>query len=447
MKFNIDFHDKKVCLLVKHLLQASLKSADPILAMNKVLTVHGTMLRVGRRRYDLKNYDRILCVGAGKASGKMARALEQQLGPRLSGGLVAVKDRSGCRTKTIQLVETSHPIPDRRSVKTARQILRMAQSLTQRDLLFVLISGGASSLLATPSPGLTLTDKKHTTNLLLRCGATIQEINTIRKHLSGIKGGRLASATSAHIVTLLLSDVLGDDLSSIGSGPTAPDPTTFENARDILKKYRLWSKVTPTVRSHIEKGIKRLIADTPKPQASDFKRVHHAIIGNNRLTSDAIKKQAKVKGLHPMLQTTTLEGEARKVGNMIGTIAKTIQTSGEPVQRPGCIIWGGEPTVTVRGKGKGGRAQELILSAAMKIAGQPNVYVVGFGTDGSDGPTDKAGAIVDGQTIESAKRKGINPLQKLHQNDSHGFFKRVGGHIHTGATGTNVNDVYVLLAL
>lgn len=432
---------------MKRLLQAGLQAADPVLAMKKAMAVHGNMLRVGRRQYNLKKFDRIVCVGAGKASGKMAMALEQQLGPRLSGGLVAVKDRSGCRTKTIQLVETSHPVPDTRSVHAAKRILSVAHSLTQKDLLIVLISGGASSLLATPAPDLTLTNKKHTTNLLLRCGATIQEINTVRKHLSGIKGGRLASATSAHIVTLLLSDVLGDDLSTIGSGPTAPDPTTFENARDILKKYRLWSKVSPAVRSHLGKGIKGLIADNPKPQASEVKRVHHAIIGNNHLTADAMRKQAKLEGLHPMLQTTTLEGEAHKIGNMIGTIAKTIQNSGKPVQRPGCIIWGGEPTVTVRGKGKGGRAQELLLSAAMKIAGLPNVYVVGFGTDGNDGPTDKAGAIVDGLTIDRAKKKSIDPLQKLHQNDSHGVFKRVGGHIHTGATGTNVNDVYVLLAL
>jgi len=447
MKINIDFHDRKVRSILKPLLHAGLQAADPILAMRKALSVEGSILRVGRRQYDLTQFDRIVCVGAGKASGKMAIALEQRLGSRLSGGLVAVNDHSGLKMKYIRVVETRHPIPDGRSVRAAKGILTLAQSLTRRDLLFVLVSGGASSLLAAPASGLTLTDKKHTTTELLRIGATIQEINTVRKHLSAIKGGQLAAATSATIVSLVLSDVLGDDLATIGSGPTVPDPTTFQDARGILKRFQLWSRVSTAVRVHLEKGIDGHIADTPETQTAKFARVHHAIIGNNRLTVDAIAKQAKVLGLHPLVLTTTLEGEAREIGKMIGAMAREIQASGQPVQRPCCLVWGGEPTVTVKGKGKGGRAQELVLSAAIQIAGLPNMYVAGFGTDGCDGPTDMAGVIVDGLTVERAIKKHVDPWEALNHNDSYSFFKKTGGHIHTGSTGTNVNDVYILLAL
>lgn len=447
MKIDIDFHDRRVRTILKKLLQAGLQAADPGVAIKKALSVDGSRIRVGRRQYDLRKFDRIVCVGAGKASGKMAMAVEERLGPRISEGLVAVKDRSGCRTKKIQLLETSHPIPDRRSVQAAKKILTLIQSLTRRDLVFVLVSGGASSLLAAPAPGLTLRDKKQATNLLLRCGATIQEINAVRKHLSAIKGGRLATATQATIITLVLSDVLGDDLATIGSGLTAPDSTTFEEARDILKRYRIWSRVSSAVRIHFEKGNDEQIDDTPKPKAPEFARVQHEIIGNNRLMVEAIVKEAKVAGLHPLVLTTTLEGEAREAGKMIGAIAKKIQASGQPVPRPACLVWGGETTVTVEGKGQGGRAQELALSAAIQIAGISNMHVAGFGTDGSDGPTDVAGAIVDGRTIERAMKQSIDPMQALLRNDSYGFFQKVGGHICTGSTGTNVNDVYVLLGL
>jgi len=447
MKITIDTGDGKARIILTQLLQAGLQAADPSVAMKKTLSIDGSRLRVGRCQYDLKDFDQIVCVGAGKASGKMAMALEQRLGSRISEGLVAVKDRSWCRTKKIRLLETSHPIPDKRSVRAAKQIFTLVQSLTRQDLLLVLVSGGASSLLAAPAAGLTLKDKKHATNLLLCSGATIQEINTVRKHLSAIKGGRLAAATSATIVSLVLSDVLGDDLATIGSGLTAPDPTTFEDARNILKRYRIWSGVSSAVRIHLGKGIDGQIADTPKLKAVEFARVHHEIIGNNRLTVEAIVNQAKVAGLHPLVLTTTLEGEAREVGKMIGAIAKEIQAFGQPVPRPACLVWGGEPTVTVEGKGQGGRAQELALSAATQIAGLSKMYVAGFGTDGCDGPTEVAGAIVDGGTVERALKKSVDPMQALHNNDSHGFFTKVGGHIRTGPTGTNVNDVYVLLAL
>ncbi len=444
---SIDIRKRKIRAILSRLLEAGLHAANPILAVKKALSVKGGILQVGAHRYDLQDFDRIVCVGAGKASGMMAMALEHCLGSRITGGLVAVKEGAGCRTKTIQLVETSHPVPDARSVRAARHILTLVQSLTRRDLLLVAISGGASSLLAAPAPGLTLQDKKRATALLLRSGARIQEINTVRKHLSAIKGGRLVTATSATIISLVLSDVLDDDLATIGSGLTSPDLTTFQDARAVLQKYRLWARVSSSVRRHLEKGLEGHIADTPNPRAGAFARVHHQIIGNNRLTVDAIVRQAKAEGLHPLVLTTTLEGEAREAGQLIGAIAREIHASGQPIPRPACLVCGGEPTVTVRGNGKGGRAQELALSAAIRIAGLPNMYVAGFGTDGQDGPTDAAGAIVDGQTVARAHQKHLDPLRMLRDNASHTFFKKVGGHIISGPTGTNVNDVYLLLAL
>jgi len=376
----------------------------------------------------------------------MAMVLEQRLGRFLSGGMVVVNDRSGCRTKKLHVVEASHPVPDSRSVHAARQMLQMVRSLTQRDLLFVLLSGGASSLLTAPASGLTLWDKKQATNLLLRSGATIQEVNTVRKHLSAIKGGRLAASTQATIVSLVLSDVLGDDLSAIGSGPTAPDPTTLHDPRAILKQYRIWTHVPSAVRDHLAKGEADHRPETPKPNRAEVAHVHHAIIGNNRLAVDAMKTQAEKEGFNSVILTTTLEGEARELGKMIGAIGREILESGNPVPHPACVLWGGEPTVTVQGQGKGGRVQELVLSAARQITGNANMYVAGIGTDGNDGPTDMAGAIVDGKTIIKAKGIYLDAVQALDRNDSYRFFQRVGGHIDTGPTGTNVNDVYVLLA-
>jgi len=209
----------------------------------------------------------------------------------------------------------------------------------------------------------------------------------------------------------------------------------------------MWTKAPSAVRHHLEKGLDGYIVDTPKPKDAMFGRVHHELIGNNRLAVEAIVKQARIEGLHPLLLTTTLEGESREVGKMVGAFAREIQSSGHPVPRPACLVWGGEPTVTVGGVGQGGRAQELVLSAATRIAGLSNTYVAGFGTDGRDGPTDMAGAIVDGQNLERALQKGCDPLRALAKNDSYGFFQKIHGHIYTGVTGTNVNDVYILLAL
>ncbi|MEC4674094.1 MAG: glycerate kinase [Nitrospirota bacterium] len=447
MNIRIDFPNMKIQSIVRRLIQAGLEAADPTVAMDHAVKVQDGILRVGKRQFHLKKYQRVVCVGAGKAAATMAVTLERLLGPRLEGGVVVVKDGHGRRTQRIQVLEASHPVPDYRSERAAKSILELALSLTSRDLLIVLLSGGASSLMAVPARGLTFKDKQTTTTFLLRCGPSIHEINTVRKHLSAIKGGQLAMNTLATVVTLTLSDVLGDELATIGSGPTAPDPTTFSDAHTILKKYHVWRDIPASVRKHIEAGVKGKVSDTPKPGMGLFKRVHHEIIGNNRLAIESVAKQAKALGLETLILTTKLQGEAHEMGSMVAAVAGEIHESGQPVPRPACLLWGGELTVRVTGKEKGGRAQEFALAAALKIGGFPKTFVVGFGTDGTDGPTDVAGALVDGETVARALKQSRDPSQALVRHDSYNFFKKAGGHILTGPTGTNVNDIYMLLAM
>jgi hydroxypyruvate reductase len=377
----------------------------------------------------------------------MAGTLEQILGEHLEGGIVIVKDGYGTPTQRIRLVEASHPLPDARSVGATKQILKIVRSLTKQDLLIVLLSGGASSLLCAPAPGLTLTDKRRTTNLLLRCGATIHELNLVRKHLSAVKGGQLAQATSAKILTLIMSDVLGDDLAIIGSGPTVPDLMTFHEAKTILKHYQVWSRVPERVRKYLEQGTKGHVPGSLKSRRRHSSRSHSIILANNQTAIDGVAKETKRLGLRPYILEAPLQGEAKDLGTILGALAKDIRGFGNPVRPPACLIAGGEPTVTVTGKGKGGRAQECVLAAAQELAGLPNVVVAGFGTDGTDGPTEVAGAMVDGKTVQRAKKKGISIENMLKEHDSYTFFHQVGGHIITGPTKTNVNDIYLILVL
>jgi glycerate-2-kinase len=389
----------------------------------------------------------VVVVGAGKAAVPMAVALEELLGPQLDSGLVVVKYGHGAGTTRIGLVEAGHPVPDRAGQQAAARLLTFVRGLSSRDLLFVLLSGGASSLLPAPAPGLRLADKQRATRLLLRSGATIQELNTVRKHLSTMKGGRLAAATPARIVTLILSDVIGDDLGSIGSGPTAPDPTTYAQACAILRRRGVWNSLSRRVQIHLLLGARGMRTESPKPASGLFRRVQNQIVGNNRAAVDALADAAARSGIRPLVLSTSMIGEAREAARLFGAIAREIVINGRPLSRPACVIAGGELTVTVRGKGLGGRAQEFALAAAQEIAGLSNVWIIAFGTDGTDGPTDAAGAVVDGQTLARAKRRGVNLVEALEQNDAYHCFKKLHGLIVSGPTGTNVNDLYLLLVL
>lgn len=429
------------------LFKASLKAVDPYAALLRDVTVSSRTLRAGPHRYRLSNYRRIVAVGAGKASARMAQGLERVLGPSLESGLVVVKDGHGAPTRTIRIVEAGHPVPDQRGLQAGRQIHDLVRTLTRDDLLIVLLSGGASSLLPVPAEGLTLEHKQQTTQLLLRSGATIHEINTVRKHLSALKGGQLAAATNAAVLTLLVSDVIGDDLGTIGSGPTAPDDTTFGDAWEIVQQYRLGKAVPSAVRRHLLKGLRKRVRETPTSGSNLFQRVRHHIIGGNAVALTRAAQVAAESGLHTMVLTSTLTGEAKEVAKVFGAFAREIAKRGKPMRRPCCLLAGGELTVTVSGKGRGGRAQEFALAGAFEIQGLKDIWLAGFGTDGTDGPTDAAGAIVGGDTVFRTTRTGRDAIRALRNHDAYTFFQRAGGHITTGPTGTNVNDLYLLLAL
>ena len=433
--------------LLKKLIARGLASVDAYTAVGRAISRNGEELIIGRRRYDLCRYERVVVVGAGKATAPMARAVEQRLGPRLHGGFVVVKYGHGLPTKRIVVAEAGHPVPDQSGQRAAARLCAMAAELGRRDLLIVLLSGGASSLLPAPVAGVTLADKQRTTQELLRCGASIREINTVRKHLSRIKGGRLAELTEATVVTLILSDVLGDDLSAIASGPTAPDPTTYHDAVAVLKRYRIWRAVPQRVRQHLDRGCQGFVSETPKPGSSLFRRVHHHIVGNNATAVTAVTRAARESGLRTLVHTPALTGEAREAGQRFGAMARNIVREGKPLQRPCCVVAGGETTVTVTGNGTGGRAQEFAAAAALEIAGLAKVWVVAIGTDGTDGPTDAAGAVIDGNTVAHAQRLSVDLAGALKRHNTYPALKRLHQLIITGPTGTNVNDLYLLLVL
>lgn len=408
-------------------------------------------------RYDLGRFDRIWATGMGKASARMAIGLESALDQRLSGGIIAVKAGHTEPLGHIRLVESGHPVPDQRSVAAADRILNFGESMGTklgiRDLVIVLVSGGGSSLLCSPAPGLDLDDKIATTRLLLACGATINEVNCVRKHLSAVKGGRLATALGpAQVLTLILSDVIGDDLDAIASGPTVPDPTTYADALGIVGRYGLVDKLPASVLSHLRKGVAGGPdgpAETPKPGDPVFERTRTVLVGTNRLALIAAEEQAMHLGYHTMVLSSRLSGEARELAHAFVGIGKDIAASGFPLQRPACIIAGGESTVTLRGSGKGGRNQEMALAFMLALGRSPKdggaLTFLSAGTDGNDGPTDAAGAVVDLELYHAAQKAGLDPGAALAANDSYTFFSSAGGHIKTGPTNTNVCDVQVLL--
>jgi len=407
--------------------------------------------------YDLRRFDRVFATGMGKASARMALGLERVLGDRLSGGLVAVKEGHVEPLERIRLVESGHPVPDSRSIAAAAAILGLGPSLgvvlTERDLVIVLVSGGGSSILCAPAPGLSLDDKIATTKLLLSCGATINEVNCVRKHLSAVKGGRLVAALApAAVLTLVLSDVVGDDLDAIASGPTVPDPTSFADALDIVRRYGIESKLPATVSDRLRAGAAGgpdAPAETPKPGDPSFAAARTELVGTNRLALVAAEAEAKRLGYHSLVLSSRLTGEARELALTFLGIGKDIAASGFPLERPACVIAGGETTVTLRGGGRGGRNQEMALAFLSALGRSPkdgeSLTFLSAGTDGNDGPTDAAGAVVDADLYRSALGRGLDPEAALAGNDSYGFFESAGGLVRTGPTNTNVCDVQVLL--
>ncbi len=430
----------------RNIFRFGLKAVDPFHAIRKQVKLTGDDLWIKGHRRSLEGIDRILVIGAGKASAAMAQAVERILGSRIYEGVVVTKHGYVAPLKGIELLEGGHPLPDTGGIKGTKRILKLISNLNQDDLVICLISGGGSALLISPIPGISLRDKKELTDQLLRCGANIREINTVRKHISQVKGGRLARlAHPAHVITLILSDVIGSKLDSIASGPTAPDTTTFSDCLKIMQKYKLEAKIPPSILGHLKKGAQGKIKETPKAGSPIFERVKNFIIGSNSLALEAAKQKAEELGFSSMILPRPVSGDTTRSAVRHANMAKRIQETGDPVCPPACIISGGETTVKIKGKGLGGRNQEFVLIGATKIAGSKNVVMLSAGTDGTDGPTDAAGAICDGKTIKRALRKGLDPKQYLDDNDSYHFFQKLGDLLKTGPTNTNVMDVHLVL--
>jgi len=440
--------NRKARALALKSLEYALNVVDPKQLMKSKLSLKNSILKVDGHSFYLKKFKNVYVIGGGKASGSMAEALEQILDQYITKGLVNIPHGNKHKTEIIKLHEASHPIPDKSGVEGTRRMLKIAEQAKKEDLVICLISGGGSSLMPLPRDGITINDKRELTNMLLKCGATINEINTVRKHISDFKGGWFAKkAYPATVLNLILSDVVGDPLDFIASGPTVPDSTTFSEAIKVLKKHGLWDKAPASIKKVLSSGEKGLIPETPKANDKAFKKVYNVIIGNNTFASLAALEQLRSATLNTLLLTSSLEGEARHVGVMLASIAREVVTSGNPIPKPAGIIAGGETTVTVTGKGLGGRNQEISLAAALRMGGMDGVVVASLSTDGVDGPTDAAGAIVDGKTMSRAEEMDLNPEEFLAENDSYNFFSKLGDLIFTGPTGTNVNDVSVIVVL
>jgi hydroxypyruvate reductase len=430
--------------VARRCLEAALLAADARAAVRRAVAVNGGRLLVRESAYELDGIDAVFAVGGGKAGAVMAAALEEILSDRIAEGVVAVKYGHTVPTTRVLVREAGHPLPDAAGAAAAEEVLALAGRAGERDLVFVLISGGGSALLVSPAEGLALENKLAVTRLLLEAGAPIGELNTVRKHLSRIKGGQLARVIApARSVALILSDVLGNPLDVIASGPTVPDPTTYADALAVLRRRGVLAQV-PAVAAHLQAGAAGRIPETPKPADPVFARTRPLIIGDITQALRAARAEAEAQGFTTVLLSDRVEGEAREVG---AALAQHIQEArqGRYGPPPLCLLQGGETTVTVRGPGKGGRNQEVALGAAIEIAGMPDVLVLAAGTDGTDGPTDAAGALADGTTLERARALALDPAAALAANDAYPFFAALGDLLITGPTLTNVNDIMLAL--
>lgn len=430
----------------RKIFQAGLQAVDPRDAIRRHCHRRGNHLKIGSQTYDLAATDRLLVVGAGKAAAAMAHAMEELLGNRISDGLVCVKYGHTAPLKRIETMEAGHPLPDTNGAAAARRIFRMVQTATEKDMVIVLLSGGGSALLPSPPKGIALEEKQTVSQLLIGCGATIHDINAVRKHLSTIKGGRLAQASApAPTVALILSDVVGDDLDVIASGPTVPDTSTYGQCLRIIQRYDLTARLPESVITHIHRGAAGQLPETPKPADPCWSHVQNAIIGGNFQALSAARQKAVSLGYHTLILSSRLVGETRVVAQVHTAMAREILAVGHPLAAPACLLSGGETTVTMRGAGLGGRNQEFTLAAALDIDGAEHAVVLSGGTDGTDGPTDAAGALADHTTVRRAVAAGLDIRRHLDDNDAYPLFQKLGDLLITGPTRTNVMDLRVIL--
>jgi hydroxypyruvate reductase len=426
--------------------QAAVRAVDAEQCVRSFVARDGDVLDIDGQPYDLADFEAVYVIGAGKASPRMAVPLVELLGDRLTAGIINTKYEHAEDLGKVEVIECGHPVPDEAGVAGTDRILEMVNSADEKALVICLLSGGGSAILPAPVDGCSLGDKQETTRILLECGANIVELNAIRKHLSKVKGGGLARAAfPATVAALMLSDVIGDPVDVIASGPTVPDTSTFDTCREIFEKYEIFDQLPESVQNRMRAGLAGDVPDTPKPGDEALAHVQNLVVGSNGLAVTAAVAKAKSLGYNTLKLTTRLEGEAREIAHVHTAIAKEILSTGEPIEAPACVIVGGETTVTVRGSGKGGRNQEMALAAAIQLKGWgPAVFFSG-GTDGTDGPTDAAGAVADGETIVRAEAQGLSAIAYLKDNDAYHFFKPLDDLVMTGPTGTNVADVAMVL--
>ena len=415
----------------------------------RTLTIQSPDIKISE---DLSRYKQVIVLGIGKASARMASAMESILEGELFAGFVVTKYGHGLQLRKIQVMETGHPVPDENSLEGALILSQMAGAADVNTLIINLISGGGSSLFCLPADGISLEDTRQTTRVLLASGADIDEMNCIRKHISKVKGGGLAKiASPARLINLILSDVIGDRIDTIASGITAPDHTTFQDALSIVRKYALEDKLPQTVKDHLVQGVQGKIPETPKAGNPVFRNAVNIILGNNTLAVNAARTTAQRLGYNARILSTTLAGEASEAGSYFAQLAKVIDSGKSGIARPAAIIAGGETTVTIRGKGKGGRNQEMVLAYAIELhrifPGSSNIFFLSAGTDGSDGPTDAAGAFVTPALMEKMKTISAQAAACLMENDSYNFFQDTGNLFKTGPTYTNVCDIQILVVL
>ncbi|MDM8520173.1 glycerate kinase [Anaerolineales bacterium HSG6] len=426
------------------IMRSALQAVDPEVAVNTYFEQNPALVTQVQQ-----SPGKLYVVGAGKASAPMAVAIEAIFGQKISDGRVIVKcghELPLPAESTISLMTAAHPVPDQAGLTATRHLMDMLQQTQADDTILCLMSGGGSALLTQPAEGLTLTDLQQTNQCLLGAGVPIHHINGIRKHLSAVKGGRLAElAAPATLYSLILSDVVGDSLAVIASGPTVPDPTNFDDAWRIVEQYQLRDQLPPAVVTHLQAGCAGMIPDTPKPNNPIFANSHPAIIGSNRIAAQAAVQSAQALGFEAQLLTTYVEGEAREVAQVMAGLAKGLARDESTIKRPACLVLGGETTVTIRGDGLGGRNQEMALAAAITLQGWPNILIACLGTDGNDGPTPAAGAFADGETVAQAERLGLHAVEQLNRNNAYNFFNAIDDLIITGPTNTNVNDLIIIL--
>jgi glycerate-2-kinase len=429
------------------ILETALKAVDPEQAIYNSLRLRDETLIFEGGSVDLSEIKRVFVIGGGKAGGLMAKAVEALLGDRVESGVVNVLEgtENAVSLKYVELNGAHHPVPSESGVRGVKRMLEITKGLGEDDLVITLISGGGSALMPYPAEEVSLDDLQVITGRLLRAGATINELNAVRKHLSAFKGGQLARHCSpARMVSLILSDVIGDPLDIIASGPTAPDSSSFCDAKCVLEKYDLWDYTSENIKARISGGVKGNVPDTPKKDDPVFSKVSNILIANNAIAAGAANAKAVELGYDSLVLSTFIEGEARLVGEILSGIAKEIITRDRPLSKPAALIIGGETTVNVKRDGVGGRNQELALGASLKIDGLC-CLVAALGTDGVDGPTESAGAIVDGYTVRRSCELGLDAAKYLSENDSYHYFKELGDCIITGPTGTNVNDISLIL--